>query len=466
MQIPKNIFREYDIRGKVPEELNEESVYLIGRAIGSVFQRQDLKRIAVGRDNRDSSESLTKKLIQGLNESGCNVFDLGIVSLPMCHFATFEDRFDGSVCMTGSHNPVGFNGIKTDLKEAGPVYGEQNEQIYQMILDKDFEDGAGSVETYDISDEYLEYVASKFKLNRKVKVVLNCGNGATSDIAPKLLEKIGCDVIKLNCEFDSSFPKGVPDPQNQSFVKELADKVLETSADVGFVFDTDGDRIGMVDETGRAFYAEKLLLLLSDELLKEKPGSEVIYDIKSTQLLESEIKSHGGFPRIMRTGRSFFLNEMKESGAMLGGEHSGHIYIKHNYYGYDDGVYAACLLAEIISNSPKKVSEILDQYPERVSSKEFKVTCPTDERKFEIVADVVKNLQEDNNYLELITIDGVRAKVTETGWFLIRASNTNPYLSIRAEGNSEKELQTMLDEVNKILSEYPELDTTVISVLT
>ena len=449
MDIPKDIFRNYDIRGIYPDEINYENSKLIGKVLGTHTWQRGFNKVVVARDDRESSPELTKGLIEGITSTGCNVTDIGISITPVIHFLTCTQNFDLGVVVTASHNPKQFNGYRIDYKNAKSMYGDMILMLRFMIEREEFLTGEGSVEEKDLSSHYIDYLSDKFNFKSSLRVVVDCGSGAASEVAPKIFKNIGCSVVPVNCKYDSNFPQGVPDPENSLFMDEIKGHVLKNKADVGFGYDTDGDRFGMVDEKGNSYYTDMILLLLAEYVLKKHPGRIVCYDVKCSSVLDERIREMGGIPKIMRTGHPYFAEEVQTE-AVLGAEFSGHVYFSDDYFGYDDGVYASCRVLEIIQKSGKSLSELMAKYPKKASTHEIKVEC-LDSEKFKVINIVKIFLMNEVLYKKIIDIDGVRAEITDTGWFLIRASNTSPYLSIRAEGKDEEEKEKMLEIVRKAL---------------
>ncbi len=457
MQIKKEIFRAYDIRGIYPSEINEGTFRRIACALAIKLKEKSYKNVVVGYDDRKSSLSLVNNLVDGLISSGINVINTGITVQPAIHFFTFLDGVDAAVNVTASHNPGMFNGMKIDLKNAIPYFGPMLEELYKLADRNVFENGNGTYREEDLNTKYIEYVSSKFKLKNKLKVVVYCGNGATSDIYPKVLENIGAEVVPLRCYLDSEFPAGLPNPESGNFYTELRDQVHESKADIGVGFDGDGDRVGEVDEKGNFYRADEIFLLYVKEVLAKNPGATIAFDVKCSQLVEKYIKLHGGVPKMMRTGRSYMLDELYSDRVKLAAELSGHTYFKDEYYGFDDGIYAACRLLRILDGTKSKLSSLMSQFPKMVSTSEIKVNCP-DEKKFEVIENILRDINDEQlknkAYIEVITIDGVRAKTSETGWFLIRASNTSPYLSIRIEGKDIAEVDNIMKILTALLKKY------------
>lgn len=459
--ISKDIFKKYDIRGVYPDEFNEENAREIAKAFGTVLRRKSLKNVVLGRDDRPSSFSVTGEVIKGLRSTGCNVTYIGITVTPAIHFLTFRKEFDAGVNITASHNPKKFNGIKFDLSNAEPFWGDEIQSLYNIVLNKDFKTGSGAFREFELNDDYVNFVSSKFFLKRKIKVVLDCGSGATSEIAPEIFSKIGADLQTIYCDYDSNFPHEVSDPETKIFSDEISQKTLELKGDIGIGFDGDGDRFGVVDEKGKAYSTDEITLLFAKDIISKKGRAKILYDVKSSGVVEDFVKKMGGEPVITRTGRAYFLEEFLNKKADFGGELSGHTYFGDEYFGYDDGIYAACRVLRIMDETKKSLSELMSEFPNPVNTPEIKVKCP-DNKKFDVIEKITQQIRSENQktqkFINIIDIDGVRVKVSDTGWFLIRASNTSPYLSVRAEGKDNTEVEQLLDIVSKYLAGFDFLD--------
>lgn len=456
MLISKSIFRDYDIRGVYPSDLDAKAVLLIGKGLGTMFAQRGIKSVVVGRDDRESSPVLTKSLIEGLLSTGSSVTYIDITLTPIIHFLTCEKGFEAGIMVTASHNPKYFNGLRIDLKNARPFYGEDISTLWDTVNSGKFHQGKGTYVEENLSLDYINFIKSKFSFKKKHKVIIDCGSGASSFIAPKLFREMGLNVIPVYCSYDSNFPYGVPDPENSIFLEDLEKKVLENKADAGFGFDTDGDRFGFVDDKGRSYTADKSLLLFAENVLKENKGKIVIYDVKCTKVLDQLIPEFEGKFEMIRTGHPYFVKKTLLGEAILGAEYSGHVFFADKYFGYDDGIYAACRTLEILDSNELKLSEMMDNYPKRLSSPEMKLSC-ADEKKFEIVEKLKANFEHGHKIKKIITMDGLRVEISETGWFLVRASNTSPYLSVRFEAGDENELKFIAKELLVLLSPYTEV---------
>jgi len=451
MEINRNIFRAYDIRGialkneKYPVDLDEEVAYLIGKATGTYLKGKfSAKNIAVGRDCRISGPSLQKAYIKGLLETGLDVTDIGLATSPFVYWTVCSKNFDAGTNISASHNPKEYNGFKIVSKNAHSICGDELQEIYKIIVDNKFiqaEKGTLTEANYD--DEYVGELTTKVKLNRPLKVVIDAGNGTAGIMAEKLLKGIGCDLTSLYCEPDGNFPNHIANPEDIENMHDLINKVKEIKADIGIGFDGDGDRVGIVDENGRLYSSDLILLILARDLMKRMPGSKIVFEVKTSQIIINELKKIGAEPIMWKTGHSFIEQKIKEVGAPLAGEVSGHLYFGENYYGFDDALMAAIKISEITANTNIPFSEHFKDIPESIISPELKVPC-SDDKKF----DVVKKITEHFTSLyDCITIDGVRIKFDEISWAAIRASNTSPNLTLRFEAKSQEQM----DEIQKIV---------------
>jgi phosphomannomutase/phosphoglucomutase len=446
----QNIFREYDIRGIVGRDLTDETVYTIARAIGTFFNKNNAKRIAVGYDARESGTRFRDLLVKGFNESGCDVLLIGRVPTPVLYHAVFTKNVDGGVMITGSHNPADHNGFKICLGKQ-TLFGSQIQEIKEIALMENFADGAGITEEIDVLSDYENDILSKISLgNKKIKAVVDGGNGMGGVTAVPLYEKLGVELVELYTEPDSDFPNHHPDPTVTENLQDCIEAVRETNADLGIAFDGDGDRIGVVDENGRIVWGDELMVLLSREILRENPGATIIAEVKCSRNLFDDIAKHGGNPIMWKAGHSLIKAKMKETGAALAGEMSGHIFFADRFYGFDDATYAGARVLEILSKTDKTLSELLSDLPETFSTPELRVEC-TEEQKFAVVEQIAEEFSKTN---EVITIDGARI-LFEHGWGLVRASNTQAILVLRFEADSEENLARIRDiveaKVNNLL---------------
>ena len=434
------IFRAYDIRGIVDEQLSDAMLYHIGLAVGTQVKRNGEDRIVVGADGRLSSPRLSQALMAGLADTGCRVLNLGAVPTPVLYFGVKTLGTASGIMLTGSHNPSNYNGCKIVIG-GHTLANDSITALYDLIKLQDYELGIGAIEEHIIDQVYQDRIDSDVKLARPLKVVLDAGNGIAGDIAPKLFKQLGCDVIPLFCEVDGNFPNHHPDPGKPANLVDLQAAVAKHKADIGLAFDGDGDRVGVITETGQMIYPDKLLMLFAEDVISRNPQAEIIYDVKCTRLLEPFIQSKGGVPTMWKTGHSLIKSKMIETGALLAGEMSGHIFFKERWYGFDDGIYSAVRLCEILASTSESASAMFKRFPEDVSTPEINIQVTEDE-KF----DLVTQLQSAHFPTgKVSTIDGIRVDYAD-GWGLVRASNTTPVLVLRFEGQNQAVLQRIKEE--------------------
>jgi phosphomannomutase / phosphoglucomutase len=450
--INPSIFREYDIRGLHETELTPDTVGLIGRAVGTELLRRNESLMAVGRDVRVSSTRLRDNLIEGLLATGIDVVDVGEVPTPALYFSILKLDAGGGVQITGSHNPVEFNGFKM-CHGLASIYGEQIQGLRRLIEDEDFETGAGTLSEHDILGDYVADIESRADIGRPLKLVIDAGNGCASEIAPALFERLGCEVVPLYCKIDGSFPNHLPDPTVPKYLVDLIAKVKETGADIGIGYDGDADRIGAIDGLGRIIPGDRLLAIFARDILARFPGSPIIFDVKCSQALPEDIEAHGGNPVMWKTGHSLIKARMTETGAPAAGEMSGHIFFKDGFHGYDDAIYGSIRLAGILSRDERTLAEIADSIPSYVSTAEIRVPT-TDEDKFRIVAELVEAFRQE---YDVIDIDGVRVLFGD-GWGLVRASNTQPVMVMRFEARSLERLEQIAEIMLEKIRAYPTVD--------
>lgn len=432
--INAGIFRAYDIRGVVDRDFDAEWVETLGKACGTFFLRNGWKRAIVGHDCRLSSPGYSESLSRGLTSTGMDVVSLGSVSTPLFYFAARHLDFHAGVMVTASHNPPDQNGFKIWGGES-TLYGEDITTVRDIMTSGDFIEGAGLFSTHDILPSYADELLALVNFKRPLKVVVDGGNGTSGDITADILRRAGADVTCLYCHPDGTFPNHHPDPVIEEYAEDLKAKVLDVGADLGIGLDGDGDRIGVVDEGGRLLYGDQLLAIYARELLREAPGSTVLGDVKCSHLLFRDIEEHGGLPEMCRTGHSIIKARMKETGAALGGEMSGHIFFGRELHGHDDATFGALRIAEIVSGGDSPLSRYLEDWPEMFNTPEIRMACP-DALKFEIVHKAQKYFAKE---YEVIDIDGARV-VFSDGWGLIRASNTQAVLVLRFEAESHARL--------------------------
>ena len=446
--INPQIFREYDIRGIVGTDLTPASVTSIGKAIGTYIRRGNGKNMILGRDVRSSSVEFCNILSKALNSTGCNVIDIGMVPTPVLYFALHHFNADGGVMITGSHNPPEFNGFKIS-QGFHSLYGEKVQELKGLIEVNDFEVGTGTTQQQPVLAEYMEKICSILEIPRKIKVVVDGGNGCFGIVGPDLLKKLGQTPIELFSEPDGTFPNHHPDPTVSEHLTDLIEKVRLENAELGIGFDGDADRIGVVDEKGNILWGDQLLTIFARDILSRNPGATIVGEVKCSQNLYKDIKKHGGVPVMAAAGHSLIKNKMRETGALLAGEMSGHICFADNYYGFDDAIFAACRVLQIVAQSNKKVSEMLADLPETAYTPEIRIDCP-DDQKFKIVRELTEIFREK---YEVIDIDGVRVNFDD-GWALIRASNTQPILVLRLEAVTNERLKELVAIIKEQTDKY------------
>lgn len=445
----KNIFREYDIRGIVGQDLTAETVAALGKAIGTFFNQNGAKRIAIGFDARKSSPGFCELLTEGFNRTGCDAVLIGQVPTPVLYHTVFTREVDGGVMITGSHNPPDHNGFKICLGKQ-TLFGRQIQEIKQIALSGDFATGTGSSETIAVLDDYQKDILARISPgDRRLKAVVDGGNGMGGVTAVPIYEALGVELVKLFTEPDSSFPNHHPDPTVTENLEDTIRAVRETGADLGIAFDGDGDRIGIVDENGRIIWGDELMVLLSRSVLRENPNATIIAEVKCSQNLFNDIAAHGGKPLMWKAGHSLIKAKMKETGSVLAGEMSGHIFFADRFYGFDDATYAGARVLEILSKTDQKLSELLAGLPATFSTPELRVDCAED-KKFAVVEKIAAEFSKTN---EVITIDGARI-LFENGWGLVRASNTQAILVLRFEADSEENLAVIRKTVETRVADF------------
>jgi len=440
-----HVFREYDVRGVVDKDLNEEFVVNLGRSIGTYALQNQIKTMTVGRDCRLSSDAYHQYLISGLNAAGINTIDIGLCATPMLYFSIRHYQAGGGVMITGSHNPPEFNGFKICIGYDS-IHGQQIQELRKIMEADQYSTGQGTSASEDITDVYQSYLFDHVKISKKLKVVLDAGNGVGGKFALPVLERMGCDVTCLYCDPDGRFPHHFPDPTVEDNLTDLIRLVAEKKADLGIAFDGDADRIGVISDTGEIIWGDKLLLLFARYILQENPGATIIGEVKCSQVLYDGISKYSGKPIMWKAGHSLIKAKMKEEKALLGGEMSGHLFFADRYFGYDDAIYAAIRLLEILSQTNQKVSELLSDVPKTFATPEIRVDCDDDKKT--AVVDKIKN--HYRNTPGVIDIDGVRIPFKD-GWALVRCSNTQPVIVLRFEASSAESLQKIRSEVESLL---------------
>jgi phosphomannomutase / phosphoglucomutase len=454
--ISQSIFKAYDIRGVVGTTLDADVARQIGRAFGSEIRAQGGSAVVLARDGRISGPELSSALAEGLQSAGVDVIDVGMVPTPVGYFATqipLDGRTaDSCIVVTGSHNPPDYNGFKMVLRGAA-IYGEQIQALYRRISDNDFVTGSGSYSQHDVLDAYVARIVGDIKPARKMKLVLDAGNGVAGELAPRLFRALGCEVIELFCEIDGTFPNHHPDPAHPENLQDVIRTLATSDAEIGFAFDGDGDRLGVVTKGGDIIYPDRQLMLYAQDVLSRNPDAEIIYDVKCTRNLAPWIRKHGGRPLMWKTGHSLVKAKLRETGAPLAGEMSGHIFFKDRWYGFDDGLYTGARLLEILSREADP-SALLNALPDSLCTPELQLKCAEGEN----VA-LIERLQKSAQFEgadEVIKIDGLRVEYPE-GFGLARSSNTTPVIVMRFEADNEAALARIQQDFKRvILAEKPE----------
>lgn len=463
-QVPKSIFRAYDIRGLAtewkgsPAQLTIEVALLVGRGYGTYCQRTfGMDRVFIGSDNRLTSAQLKNAVIAGVLSTGLNVTDIGGVMTPSVYFASASyGSKGGGIQVTGSHLDLQYNGIKMAYGKLA-LSGDQIQSILHLIVNDDFNIGLGQLSyDFDLPKRHMKTIGGKVKLgDRKLKVVVDAGNGLSGSFMPDVYESLGIEVVRLYCEPDGTFPNHLPNPEDTTTTKDLEAKVTEVGADMGIAFDGDADRCGIIDEHGHHIAADRLLALLSRDLLKRAPGAKVVFDVKSSQALADVIRENGGVPVMWKAGHSLMKAKINEIGALIGGEVSGHLFIGEDYYGFDDAGLVSLKVLEIFSKTKQSVSEAFDSIPKLIATPEIIMSAP-DDVKFTIIDTIKSHL---SSQYEVIDVDGARALFPD-GWGLVRASNTQPAITMRFEARTNPQIVEYMKKFDALLDDYPMVDRT------
>ncbi len=445
-KIDSSIFRAYDIRGIVGETLTVEAVHALGKAIGSLALEGGEQSLIIGRDGRLSGPSLSQALCEGVLTTGCDVVDLGIVPTPLLYYATHVLPSRSGVMLTGSHNPANYNGLKIVIN--GKALAESEIQNLRLrISEGSYLHGKGQWRQFDITELYIQNVCQNVTLKKPLKIVVDCANSVPGMIVPELYRQLGCEVFSLFCEVDGNFPNHHPDPSQAENLQDLIQKVREVDADLGLAFDGDGDRLGIVTKKGDIIWPDRQMMLFAKAILEKTPGAKIIYDVKCTNHLAAVIKEHGGEPIMWKTGHSLIKSKLVETGALLAGEMSGHIFIKDRWYGFDDAIYAGARFLEILSAESKNIDELFEAIPDSVNTPELKIFV-TDNEKFDLMEKLIASA-DFHDAEDINTIDGLRVNYSD-GWGLVRLSNTTPCLVLRFEADSEK----VLTKIQNIFREF------------
>ena len=445
--IAPEIFKAYDIRGIVDKTLTEEAAEAIGRGLGTTAKRKGVSRFVIGRDGRLSGPRLSRSLAKGLNAAGIAVIDIGVVATPMVYFATHHFKTGSGVMVTGSHNPPDYNGLKMMIA-GDTLSGEAIQELRKLIERGDFASGAGQIESADIAQDYLDRIASDVKLARAMTIAVDCGNGSPGAFVPELYRRLGCKVIELYCDVDGTFPNHHPDPSKPENLEDLIEKLATSDAELGLAFDGDGDRLGVVTKSGQIIYPDRQLMLFAEDVLERNPGAEIIFDVKCTRNLFPWIREHGGRPLLWKTGHSLIKAKLKETGAPLAGEMSGHVFFKDRWYGFDDGLYAGARLLELVSRVPNP-SQLLEALPDSISTPELNVALEREGENHKLISELQKSARFEGA-TDINTIDGLRVEYPD-GFGLMRASNTTPVIVLRFEADSDAALSRIRRDFRKVL---------------
>lgn len=458
MNVKKTMFREYDIRGRVSDdELNEESVELIAKAYGTLMRKQkNIESAVVGYDSRKCSPGFRDAVVKGLNSVGVSTVDVGMVTTPVFYFCQYTLGIPYGVMITGSHNPDGWSGFKMANGYSSTLLSDDIQKIYDLVDGKDFASGNGQSFQFDNAKEaYISALKWRVKPKRRLRVVIDAGNGIAGKYAPALFRAAGFDVIEQFCELDPSFPHHFPNPSDLKSLEVLKKSTLEEKADLGIAIDGDGDRLGVIDDKGNIIPSDRLLMLLARQILEKKPGSKIVFDVKCSQALIEDIKERGGKPIMWITGHSYIKRKIKEEQAAIGGEHSGHIFIVDNFYAFDDAQYSGLRLAEYLSHQDIPLSEIMKKSKHYYSSPNIQVFC-ADDKKYDVIEGLTKDFQQELGEENVITINGARVNLSN-GWGLIRASSNVPALVVMLEAETKEDYLNIKKILREKLEKYPDV---------
>jgi phosphomannomutase/phosphoglucomutase len=438
--LKRTMFREYDIRGlETDDELNESSAYYIGRGFGTFLKKRGIRNAVAGHDAKATSESFHNSVIRALVESGIDVIDIGTVTTPMSYWAQYHFDSKGLAMVTASHNPAGWNGFKLGSDMSHTLVPNEIEELYSYIASDRFDEGRGSVRKESISDAYMKDLLSRARVARKFKVLVDTGNGTAGLFAPEILRGAGCEVVERFTKVDSAYPNYVPNPDGTAMMKDLAGQTVANKCDLGFAFDGDGDRLGLVDEKGSVIWPDRYLILLSRLVLSKHPGAKIVFDVKVSEALPEDIRAHGGNPIMWKTGHSHIKAKLAEEKAALAGEMSGHVFFADGYYGFDDGIFASLKLLEYLSAQGMPLSQVISSTPHYISTPTIQVKT-TDEDKYRVVEELTREFKDEG--YRVIDINGARV-YTKGGWGLVRASSNTPTLVLRFEAKSQEELESI-----------------------
>ncbi len=450
--LKKTMFREYDLRGReADDELNDTSLYYIGRGFGTFLKKRDITTCVVGHDARGTSESFHKNVVKGLTECGIDVIDIGTITTPMGYWAQYHLKVKGLVTVTASHNPVGWNGVKLGSDFSYTLLTAELQEVYDIIKDEAFVDGKGTVKKEDIKDAYIKDVLSRANITKKFKILVNCGNGTAGPVYTEALKKTGSEIVEHFTNVDSTYPNYTPNPDGTAMMDDTGKQTVKNNCDLGFAFDGDGDRLGLVDEKGEIIWPDRYIILLSRLILAKHPGAKIIFDVKVSEALPEDIKAHGGIPIMWKTGHSYIKSKLAEEKAAMAGEMSGHIFFVEDFYGFDDALFAGLKVLEYLSTQDKPLSEIIATTPYYISTPTIQVKT-TDEDKYDVIEKLTKEFKDEG--YKVIDINGARV-YTEDGWGLVRASSNTPTLVLRFEAKTKEGLEKVKALFKEKLNKFP-----------
>ena len=446
------MFREYDLRGReADDELNDTSIYYIGRGFGTYLSKKGVKEAVVGHDARGTSESFHANVIRGLTECGINVIDIGTITTPMGYWAQYYLKVKGLVTVTASHNPVGWNGVKLGSDLSYTLLTDELQEVYDIIAREEFINGKGTVRKEDIKEAYIKDLVSRANITKKFKVLVNTGNGTAGIIAPEIIRRTGCEVVEHFTNIDPTYPNYTANPDGTAMMEDTGKQTVANKCDVGMAFDGDGDRLGLVDEKGQTIWPDRYIILLSRLVLSKNPGAKIVFDVKVSEALPEDIAAHGGIPIMWKTGHSHIKAKLAEEKAAMAGEMSGHIFFVDDFYGFDDGTFAALKVLEYLSTQDKPLSEIIVTTPYYISTPTIQVKA-TDEDKYKVVEQLVKEFKEER--YKVNDINGARV-YTDGGWGLVRASSNTPTLVLRFEAKTQEQLEKIKTLFKEKLDKFP-----------
>lgn len=453
--LKRTMFREYDIRGRESaDELNENSIYHIARGFGNMLRDKNITDCIVGHDARGTSESFHAQALKALTESGINCVDIGTVTTPMSYWAQFHLQVKGLCMITASHNPAGWNGLKLGTNLSQTLGPSEITELFAIIEKEQYSEGAGLIRKEDITVPYMTDLVSRTKINRKLKVLINTGNGTAGMFAPELFRKAGCNVVEHFTDVDPTYPNYTANPDGEVMMEDTGKQTVANECDIGFAIDGDGDRLGVVDEKGQIVWPDRYMMLLSRLVLEQKPGAKIVFDVKVSEALPEDIAAHGGKPIMWKTGHSYIKAKLAEENAALAGEMSGHIFFNEGFYGFDDAFFAGLKLLEYLSKQTDPLSKLIEETPYYVSTPTIQVKT-TDEAKYKIIDELVKEFRAEG--FKMIDVNGARVYM-EDGWGLVRASSNTPTLVLRFESKTQDGLEKIQKVFRKKLERFPNVD--------